>query len=403
MNVQPLTQHRPGDGAAAQFSSAPPLSLYVHLPWCVRKCPYCDFNSHVAGAALPQAAYIDALLRDLEADLPLVWGRPVISVFLGGGTPSLFEPDAIDRLLSELRARLPVLAGAEITLEANPGTLDTGRLAGFREAGVNRLSLGVQSFDDACLKALGRIHDAAAARRAVQVARACGFERLNLDLMFGLPGQDVDQALRDLDTALAAEPGHLSWYQLTLEPNTVFYSHPPPLPAPERMEAIYEAGLARLAAAGYSRYEVSAYARPGHGCQHNVNYWQFGDYLGIGAGAHGKLTLPDGIVRLAKYRQPATYMARASAGQAVAERRRLDHDERVFEFLLNALRLVDGFTWRQFGERTGASLGAVRPRLQEAARQGLVTVDAHGARATSRGFDLLDSVLECFLPTSVDA
>ncbi|HCO42772.1 MAG TPA: oxygen-independent coproporphyrinogen III oxidase-like protein, partial [Gammaproteobacteria bacterium] len=287
MNVQPLTQHRPGDGAAAQFSSAPPLSLYVHLPWCVRKCPYCDFNSHVAGAALPQAAYIDALLRDLEADLPLVWGRPVISVFLGGGTPSLFEPDAIDRLLSELRARLPVLAGAEITLEANPGTLDTARLAGFREAGVNRLSLGVQSFDDACLKALGRIHDAAAARRAVQVARACGFERLNLDLMFGLPGQDVDQALRDLDTALAAEPGHLSWYQLTLEPNTVFYSHPPPLPAPERMEAIYEAGLARLAAAGYSRYEVSAYARPGHGCQHNVNYWQFGDYLGIGAGAHG--------------------------------------------------------------------------------------------------------------------
>ncbi|GAB4359417.1 MAG: radical SAM family heme chaperone HemW [Immundisolibacter sp.] len=377
--------------------------MYVHLPWCVRKCPYCDFNSHVAGAALPQAAYIDALLRDLEADLPRVWGRPVISVFLGGGTPSLFEPAVIDRLLSELRARLPLLAGAEITLEANPGTLDTARLEGFREAGVNRLSLGVQSFDDACLKALGRIHDAAAARRAVQVARACGFERLNLDLMFGLPGQDVDQALRDLDTALAAEPGHLSWYQLTVEPNTVFYSQPPPLPAPERLEAIYEAGLARLAAAGYRRYEVSAYARPGHGCRHNVNYWQFGDYLGIGAGAHGKLTLAQGIVRLAKYRQPATYMARASAGQAVAQQRWLDHDERVFEFLLNALRLVDGFTWRQLGERTGASPGAVRARLLEAARDGLVTVDTQGARATPRGFDLLDSVLERFLPTSVDA
>ncbi|MFP5465232.1 MAG: radical SAM family heme chaperone HemW, partial [Gammaproteobacteria bacterium] len=318
MTFKSLTFHRPADGAAAQFSSAPPLSLYVHLPWCVRKCPYCDFNSHAAGGELPQGDYIDALLRDIEADLPRVWGRPVMSVFIGGGTPSLFEPDAIARLLSDLRARLPLLAAAEITLEANPGTLDTARLEAFRRAGVNRLSLGVQSFHDRQLKALGRIHDAAAARRAIEVALSAGFERVNIDLMFGLPGQDPALALADLDAALAYDTGHVSWYQLTLEPNTVFHSHPPVLPEPDLMEAIYEAGLARLATAGYRRYEVSAYARPGQECRHNLNYWQFGDYLGIGAGAHGKLTLPDGILRLAKYRQPQTYMTRASADDARA-------------------------------------------------------------------------------------
>ncbi len=399
MTFKPLTFHRPADGAAAQFSSAPPLSLYVHLPWCVRKCPYCDFNSHAADGELPQGDYVAALLRDIEADLPRVWGRPVMSVFIGGGTPSLFEPDVIARLLSDLRARLPLLAGAEITLEANPGTLDTARLEGFRQAGVNRLSLGVQSFHDRQLKALGRIHDAAAARRAIEVALSGGFERVNIDLMFGLPGQDVALALADLDAALAYDTGHVSWYQLTLEPNTVFHSQPPVLPGPDLMEAIYEAGLERLAAAGYRRYEVSAYARPGHECRHNLNYWQFGDYLGIGAGAHGKLTLPEGILRLARYRQPQTYMARASAGDAVADQRWLSAHERAFEFLLNALRLCDGFSWTQFRERTGLPLTAIRPRLEQAAQRGLVTLDGEGARATERGFDLLDSVLEDFLPT----
>lgn len=403
MTLKTLTFHRPGDSAAAQFSSAPPLSLYVHLPWCVRKCPYCDFNSHAAAGPLPEDTYIDALLRDLEADLPRVWGRPVVSVFIGGGTPSLFEPAAIDRLLSELRARLPLLGGAEITLEANPGTLDTARLAGFAAAGVNRLSLGVQSFDDGALKALGRIHDAAAARRAVQAALTSGFERVNIDLMYGLPGQDVARALADLDAALAFEPGHVSWYQLTIEPNTAFYSDRPALPAPDSLADIEAAGLERLDGAGYRRYEVSAHARPGQQCLHNVNYWQFGDYLGIGAGAHGKLTSAEGILRLARYRQPPAYMAHANAGDAVAERRWVAPPERAFEFLLNALRLVDGFTWRQFAERTGLSPFAVRPRLEAAAGQGLIVLDADGARATARGFELLDGVLEPFLPDAAPA
>jgi oxygen-independent coproporphyrinogen-3 oxidase len=326
-----------------------------------------------------------------------------MSVFIGGGTPSLFQPDAIARLLAELRARLPLLAGAEITLEANPGTLDTARLEGFSRAGVNRLSLGVQSFHDRQLKALGRIHDAAAARRAIEVALTAGFERVNVDLMFGLPGQDVALALADLDAALAYDTGHVSWYQLTLEPNTVFHSQPPVLPESDLLEAIYEAGLQRLAAAGYRRYEVSAHARPGQECRHNLNYWQFGDYLGIGAGAHGKLTLPDGILRLAKYRQPQTYLARATratGGDAVADQRWLSADERAFEFLLNALRLCEGFCWKQFRERTGLPLTTIRPRLELAAQRGLVTLDGAGARATERGFDLLDSVLEEFLPAT---
>ena len=403
MTLKTLTFHRPGDSAAAQFSSAPPLSLYVHLPWCVRKCPYCDFNSHATTGPLPQDAYVDALLRDLEADLPRVWGRPVLSVFIGGGTPSLFEPAVIDRLLSQIRARLPLLGGAEITLEANPGTLDTDRLAGFAAAGVNRLSLGVQSFDDASLKALGRIHDAAAARQAVEVALRSGFERVNIDLMYGLPGQDVGRALADLDTALALAPGHLSWYQLTVEPNTVFHSQPPDLPGPDALADIEAAGLEHLAAAGHRRYEVSAHARPGQECRHNVNYWQFGDYLGIGAGAHGKLTCAEGILRLAKYRQPTAYMAHARAGDAVAEQHWVVAPERAFEFLLNALRLTDGFTWRQFAERTGLSPMAIRPRLEVAAGWGLIALDAHGARATARGFQLLDSVLENFLPETASA
>lgn len=401
--MKTLTFHRPGDGAAVQFSSAPPLSLYVHLPWCVRKCPYCDFNSHAAAGPVPEGDYIDALLRDLEADLPRVWGRPVVSVFIGGGTPSLFEPTSIDRLISELRARLPLLGAAEITMEANPGTLDTARLEGFAAAGVNRLSLGVQSFDDGALKALGRIHDAAAARRAVEVALASGFERVNIDLMYGLPGQGVAGALADLDAALALDPGHVSWYQLTVEPNTVFYSARPELPAPDALADIEAAGLARLAAAGYRRYEVSAHARPGQECRHNVNYWQFGDYLGIGAGAHGKLTSGEGILRLAKYRQPQAYMVHAKAGDAAAEQRWVAPRERAFEFLLNALRLTDGFTWRQFAERTGLSPIAIRPRLEAAAAQGLIALDADGARATARGFELLDSVLEPFLPDTAPA
>jgi oxygen-independent coproporphyrinogen-3 oxidase len=347
--------------------------------------------------------YIDALMRDLEADLPRVWGRPVLGVFIGGGTPSLFAPESIDRLISELRARLPLLGGAEITMEANPGTLDTARLKGFAAAGVNRLSLGVQSFDDGALKALGRIHDAAAARRAVEVALASGFERVNIDLMYGLPGQDVAGALADLEVALALDPGHVSWYQLTVEPNTVFYSARPELPAPDALADIEAAGLERLAAAGYRRYEVSAHARPGQECRHNVNYWQFGDYLGIGAGAHGKLTSAEGILRTAKYRQPQAYMTHAKSGDAAAEQRWVAPSERAFEFLLNALRLTNGFTWRQFAERTGLSPIAIRPRLEAAAGQGLIALDVEGARATARGFELLDSVLEPFLPDTAPA
>ena len=326
-----------------RFTALPPLALYVHLPWCLSKCPYCDFNSHARKAgeagALPEREYVDALVADLESTLPSVWGRKVSTVFLGGGTPSLFSPEAIDRLLAAVRARLPLSADAEITMEANPGTFERERFAAFRAAGVNRISIGVQSFDPRFLSALGRVHDgdeaAAAATAAVQL-----FDEVNLDLMFGLPGQTIEQALADVERALSFRTTHLSCYQLTIEPNTLFHRNPPALPDEDTLADMSAAIERRLAEAGYEHYEVSAYARPGHRCRHNVNYWSFGDYLGIGAGAHAKVSLPDRIVREVRFRQPAQYIERARSGEFAVERREVRPDDLGFEFMLNALRLA---------------------------------------------------------------
>lgn len=380
-----------------------PLALYVHLPWCVRKCPYCDFNSYTRDGALPEDEYVSALLADLDANLPLAAGRPLVSLFVGGGTPSLFSGAAVARLLDGIRARLDFTPDAELTLEANPGAIDAAHFAAYRAAGLNRLSIGVQSFRAAQLAKLGRVHGVADIERAIATARDSGFDNFNLDLMHGLPGDAPDDALRDLEQALSFAPPHLSWYQLTLEAGTAFARRPPRLPPHDRIAEEFERGCALLAAAGYARYEISAFAQAGRAARHNLNYWQHGDYLGIGAGAHGKLTSAEGILRLAKYRQPQAYMAHATTGDAAAEQRWVAPPERAFEFLLNALRLTDGFTWRQFAERTGLSPIAIRPRLEAAAGQGLVALDAEGARATTRGFELLDSVLEPFLPDAAPA
>ncbi len=377
----------------------PPLTLYVHLPWCVRKCPYCDFNSHEARGDLPVDAYIDALCADLEQELPDVWGRPLEAVFIGGGTPSLFPPAAIARLLSRVRAYFNPDPEIEITLEANPGTLEAGRFEGLRAAGVNRLSLGIQSFDDASLRALGRIHDAGEAHAAIEAARAAGFEAINLDLMYALPGQSIDGALADLDAALACRPEHLSWYQLTLEPNTVFWSRPPVLPDADAAADIEAAGLERLAAAGLERYEVSAFARgEARRCRHNLNYWRFGDYLGIGAGAHGKLTLvaEGAIERRAKVRAPQAWLARAHGPERLASRRRLGPGDAAFEFLLNALRLPGGFPPWLFAERTGVPLAWLEGALADAERDGLLERRADRIRPTRHGLDFLNELLGRF-------
>ena len=385
-----------------QLRSLPPLSLYVHIPWCIRKCPYCDFNSHEwrgeGGASRPpQQAYIDALLADLEAALPLVWGRTVHSVFLGGGTPSLFEPEAVDRLLGAVRARLRLEPGCEITLEANPGTFERERFRAFRHAGVTRLSLGVQSFDDDRLRAIGRVHDRAQALAAAEEA-AAAFPTFNLDLMYALPGQTLAGLDEDLRTALALQPPHLSVYHLTVEANTVFASRPPPLPTDDEAFAMLDRITERTAAAGLARYEVSAYARPGHACAHNLNYWQFGDYLGIGAGAHGKLSFAHRIVRQVRYRDPRRYMEQALAGDAVAQDDEIRREDLPFEFMLNALRLREGFLLADFCERTGLSVTAIQAPLQEAERRGLLQRDLHRVWPTERGFDFLSDLQSLFLP-----
>ncbi|HEU4617323.1 MAG TPA: radical SAM family heme chaperone HemW, partial [Gammaproteobacteria bacterium] len=338
----------------------PPLSLYVHLPWCVRKCPYCDFNSYEAKGPAPEREYVDALLRDLEAELPLVQDRPLESIFFGGGTPSLFRPESVARLIEGIEARIPSRADLEITLEANPGAVDAERFEGFRAAGVNRLSIGVQSFRDDRLSSLGRVHGAEEARRAVELARRAGFRNLNLDLMYGLPEDDVEGALFDLESALALEPEHVSWYQLTLEPNTAFHRKPPALPAEETVAAIEDRGRALLERRGYTRYEISAYAKEGARCRHNLNYWQFGDYLGIGAGAHGKATIGGEclrIVRRAKTRNPRTYAALAGSEAAVAIEAVDSPDQLVLEYVMGALRLTDGVTVEAFSARTGQPAG----------------------------------------------
>jgi len=382
-----------------QFHANPPLTLYVHLPWCVRKCPYCDFNSHEAPAGIPAERYVDALAEDLEQELPDVWGRPLEAIFIGGGTPSLFPPEAIRRLLSRVRACFNPDPEIEVTLEANPGTLEAGRFEGFRAAGINRLSLGIQSFDDEHLAALGRIHDAAEARAAVEAALAAGFESVNLDLMYALPGQDVERAMADLETALAYGPQHLSWYQLTLEPNTVFWSRPPALPDADAAAAIEQAGHARLEAAGLYRYEISAWARaPESRCRHNLNYWRFGDYLGIGAGAHGKLTLAaeGAIERRARVRAPQAWMERAGRPDRIASRRRLSPADAALEFLLNALRLVDGFETDLFAERTGIPLAWLERPLAATEADGLLERTAGWIRPTQRGLDFHNDLLARF-------
>jgi putative oxygen-independent coproporphyrinogen III oxidase len=394
MSTRPVTLKRPGE---VRLATLPPLALYVHIPWCVRKCPYCDFNSHERGGALPEDDYIDALRTDLEGLLPSVWGRRVSSVFIGGGTPSLFSEGAIERLLSEVRARVVLEPDAEVTLEANPGTAEAGRFRGYRDAGVNRLSIGVQSFDDAMLERLGRIHDGNEARRAIEMARAA-FDNVNLDLMYGLPGQTPAMAQADIAEALRWQTTHLSAYQLTIEPNTAFYSNPPRLPEHDVCADLQRMVEETLAAAGFGHYETSAFARPGRRCRHNLNYWQFGDYLGIGAGAHGKISLPDRITRHDRIKQPRDYMAAALRGASIVEDRVIQAKELPFEFMLNALRLVDGFEPELYAARTGLPLGALEGRLAEAEAQGLLERSATRIRPTERGRLFLNALIERFLP-----
>ena len=388
------------------LASLPPLSLYVHLPWCLRKCPYCDFNSHeLATTSRPAALdttlehdYVDALIADLEASLPQVWGRRVVSVFLGGGTPSLFGPAAIDRLLAAVRARLPLEPGGEVTLEANPGTFERERFRAYRDAGVTRLSLGVQSFDDALLARIGRVHDARQSLAAAEEAARC-FDTFNLDLMYALPGQDVAMLERDLRQALAFAPPHLSVYHLTIEPNTRFATRPPAgLPDDDTAAAMLDAVVEHTAAAGLERYEVSAFARAGHRCAHNLNYWRFGDYLGIGAGAHGKLSFPDRIVRQVRWRDPATYLQRVREGRAVSNEHAVAADDLPFEFALNALRLREGFELALFTDRTGLPAAAVGAAVERARAHGLVACDATRVWPTPRGFDFLSDLQAMFLP-----
>jgi oxygen-independent coproporphyrinogen-3 oxidase len=380
-----------------RLAELPPLSLYVHLPWCLRKCPYCDFNSHEKRGELPEAGYVDALVADLEATLPRVWGRRLHTIFIGGGTPSLFSPDAIDRLLVAVRTRIPVDPQAEVTMEANPGTFESERFRGYREAGVNRLSVGVQSFSDASLAAIGRVHGADEARRALEHALAL-FPTVNADLMYALPGQSIEGALADVREAVAMGVPHVSAYHLTLEPDTHFHRFPPQLPDEDASADMQLAIEEALAAAGYGHYETSAFARPGHRARHNLNYWTFGDYIGIGAGAHAKLSFRDRIVRESRIRKPATYMRAAISGDALDDSREVAAAELPFEFMLNALRLVDGFPVALFTERTGLPITAVERELASAERDGLIERDHLRIRPSDKGQRFLNDLLERFLP-----
>ena len=394
----PKAAQRSAQPGQPSFAALPPLSLYVHFPWCVRKCPYCDFNSHAQrdDTAIPEARYLDAVVRDLEASLPLIWGRRVHTVFIGGGTPSLMSAAGFERLMSDIRARLPLEADAEITLEANPGTFEAERFAAYRASGANRLSIGIQSFNPQHLRALGRIHDGVEARRAVDIARAV-FDNINLDLMYALPGQTPAELGADLDSAIAFEPQHLSVYHLTLEPNTVFAKYPPTLPDDDvaaDMQAMVET---RLAAAGYAHYETSAYAQPERRSRHNLNYWRFGDYLGIGAGAHGKLSFPGRVMRTEKPRNPDSYMLACESGAAIGESRDPAVAELPFEFMLNALRLTDGFEIRLFSERTGLPISTVTRELDRAEQRGLIERSHTHIAPTARGKLFLNDLLEIFL------
>jgi oxygen-independent coproporphyrinogen-3 oxidase len=384
----------------ADFAAHIPLTLYIHLPWCVRKCPYCDFNSQALRSELPERAYVDALFRDLEQDLSRIGERRVESIFIGGGTPSLFSAEAIDRLLCGLRDRLRLGGALEITLEANPGTVEQDKFRGFREAGVNRLSIGVQSFNVEHLQRLGRIHGRQEAIRAAEAAHAAGFDNFNLDLMFGLPGQSLEQSLADIDAAIALEPTHISHYQLTLEPETGFYKQPPAgLPDDDLLWEMQERCQQRLAENGYTHYEVSAYARPNRRCLHNLNYWEFGDYLGIGAGAHGKLTDSQGrIYRLWKRKNPRDYLNQAGGPEAIGGVDPITTAERILEFMLNALRLVEGFPTGLFSERTGLPLQRLLPLLNQARERELLEWNERLIRPTELGRRFLNDLLELFLP-----
>ena len=374
----------------------PPLSLYVHFPWCVRKCPYCDFNSHEASGAFPEEQYLNALRADLEAALPLIWGRRIYTIFIGGGTPSLMSAAGLDRLLSDIRSLLPIDGAAEITMEANPGTFEAERFRSYRDSGVNRLSIGIQSFNSQHLQALGRIHDGEQACRAIDIA-ANNFDNFNLDLMFALPGQTPAESRDDIATALSFAPPHLSLYHLTLEPNTVFAKFPPSLPDDDASADMQEQIGFDLQDAGYGHYEVSAYAKPGRRARHNLNYWEFGDYLGIGAGAHSKLSFPHRIVRQARYKQPASYMAQALQGNAIAESDEVGRRELGFEFMLNALRLSDGFMVNLFSERTGLPISVVATQLDEAERRGLLLRDHQRICPTELGQRFLNDLQQIFL------
>lgn len=406
----PLPRPHAGEGtsklplpqASPQFKALPPLSLYIHIPWCMKKCPYCDFNSHEVrggGAEIPEREYVAALIADFEHTLPKVWGRRIHSIFFGGGTPSLLSGAAVDEILAAVRARMPLDPAAEITLEANPGTVESTRFRDYRAAGVNRLSLGIQSLNPRHLKALGRIHDDREARRAIDIARE-HFDNFNLDLMYGLPQQTVAEALADIDAAIALKPPHLSAYHLTLEPNTYFYRYPPQLPDDDASAHMQSEIETHLAAAGYQHYETSAFAQPARRCKHNLNYWLFGDYIGIGAGAHGKISFPDRVTREARYRQPREFMAKAAAGNAIQSAHEVSARDIGFEFMMNALRLCEGFDASVFAERAGVPLNAVLKPLEQAEQRGLITRDHRRIAPTMHGQRFLNDLLQLFLPPS---
>lgn len=397
--IRPVNQLRTDENEDVKphFDTLPPLSLYIHFPWCVRKCPYCDFYSHEKGSNLPEAEYLDVLRRDLESSLPLVWGRSVSSIFIGGGTPSLLSADGIDRLLSSVRALVPVLPDAEISMEANPGTFESGKFKSYRESGINRLSIGIQSFNQRHLHQLGRIHDSDEAKEAISLASKY-FDNVNLDLMVGLPEQTLEELEMDVSTALSFQTSHLSLYQLTIEPNTYFAKRPPILPDEEVIDRMQVRLEEMTALAGYGHYEVSAYAKTGRQCWHNRNYWLFGDYLGIGAAAHSKLTVNDEIVRQMRHRNPQLYMEGDEQGKRIEEQFTVPVPDIGFEFMLNALRFTDGFPVSLFQERTGLPISFILPSLSKAQKNGLLTVDSQTVRPTELGKRFLNDLQQIFLP-----
>ncbi|WP_426104594.1 radical SAM family heme chaperone HemW [Massilia sp. TSP1-1-2] len=381
---------------ALNLSALPPLSLYIHFPWCVRKCPYCDFNSHEAKGAFPEEEYLDAVRLDLEQSLPLIWGRKIYTIFIGGGTPSLMSAKGLDRLMSDVRTLLPLDGACEVTMEANPGTFEAEKFKSFRASGINRLSIGIQSFNPRHLMALGRIHDDNEARRAVEIAHA-NFDNFNLDLMYALPSQTLGEAKQDLETALSFAPPHLSLYHLTMEPNTLFAKYPPSLPDDDASADMQDMIASETRVAGFEQYEVSAYAQPGRRARHNLNYWEFGDYLGIGAGAHSKISFPHRVLRQARFKQPKAYMEAARAGNPVQEEHEIGRDDMGFEFMLNTLRLTGGFSPNLFGERTGMGINAVDKTLNEAEAKGLLYRDHRMIRPTELGLRFLNDLQQMFL------